>query len=435
MTKDVTEFLCRRADNSMTDEPSKSGWPEVLKSGIFASDGITTLVSLIEYFPQGLALIVDGTILAANQSLTRILARDQRLPGSRFTEALNPAQAEHITAQITDHLCAALPCAEQSVCLHISTSLKRGNGSLLPVQLQIIPVALNSGIGFLMVCDVSAVGSNVNCDEARLRFVADLYRLAVVGEIAASLIHELGQGLTVIRSSVDILKEFAKTGERLGAEPVQRTLELLARSGDSTSEWIHRIWNFLKADKPAFTSVSLPDVIADCVDLIRPSARHSGISIVADVPTDLPVIVTDSSLLRLILVRLLKYCLSQSVSESNMYQTIFLSASLRPQRQQISIVLGFQKDLMQVADPTAIKPAPAHLRRNVRSSPPHTASPVRTANSFRGMSEPESADSVSSLCRAVAEMIGAEYAFRADRFGRAVSYAVHLPVSAGQAGQ
>ncbi len=432
MTKDLTESLCGRADNSMTDEPSKSGWPEVLKSGIFASDGITTLVSLIEYFPQGLALIFDGTILAANQSLTRVLARDQRLPGSRFTAALNPAQAENIAAQISEHLSATLPCTDQSACLHISTSLKRGNGSLLPVQLQIIPIALNSGSGFLMVCDVPAVGSNVNCDEARLRFVADLYRLAVVGEIAASLIHELGQGLTVIRSSVDILKEFAKTGERLGAEPVQRTLELLARSGDSTSEWIHRIWNFLKADKPAFTSVYLPDVIADCVDLIRPSARHSGISIVADVPSDLPVIVTDSSLLRLVLVRLLKYCLSETITESNMYQSIFLRVSLRPQRQQISIVLGFQKDLLQVADPTTSKSAPAQLRRNVRSSPSQTASPVRTANSFRGMREPESADSVSSLCRAVAEMIGAEYVFRSDRFGRAVSCEVHLPVRTDQ---
>ena len=109
-------------------------------------------------------------------------------------------------------------------------------------------------------------------------------RLAAVGELSASIAHEIRNPLAAISGSVQILRS------RLGAggegDESRRLMDIVLREIDRLNHLITDFLHFARPSSPARESVRLADAVADVVEMLR-SDEASRIEIQVRVPPDL----------------------------------------------------------------------------------------------------------------------------------------------------
>jgi C4-dicarboxylate-specific signal transduction histidine kinase len=133
--------------------------------------------------------------------------------------------------------------------------------------------------------------------------LAHISRVTLMGELTASLAHELNQPLTAIASN-------AHAGERYLAFPVPRLDEVreiladVAADARRAGEVIHRLRALLKKDATRFRPLDLNEVIREVVALTRTDAiiRHQPITLT--LAPDLPPVLGDRVQLQQVLLNL-----------------------------------------------------------------------------------------------------------------------------------
>jgi PAS domain S-box-containing protein len=144
----------------------------------------------------------------------------------------------------------------------------------------------------------------VEVEAGRMRQeLAHISRVTLMGELTASLAHELNQPLTAIASN-------AHAGERYLAMPMPRLNEVreiladVAADAHRAGEVIHRLRSLLKKDASRFRPLDLGDVIREAVALIRTDAiiRHQPIELA--LALDLPLVLGDRVQLQQVLLNL-----------------------------------------------------------------------------------------------------------------------------------
>ena len=143
-----------------------------------------------------------------------------------------------------------------------------------------------------------------------------LNRMATFGEIAAALIHELGQSVTGVCGASDVL-EYCLNDSQLKNDPtLVNALDLLVQAGKRTAEQVTRIWDFVKTEAPRPDWVNLGSVLAESLALMSPAARVSGVRIHTGIPSGTIRVWADESLLQLAIVRLLRYGIAAITSDA-----------------------------------------------------------------------------------------------------------------------
>jgi signal transduction histidine kinase len=136
------------------------------------------------------------------------------------------------------------------------------------------------------------------------RDLAHMGRVTLMGQLAASLAHELNQPLTAIVSNAQAGQRMLESDPRSVAE-VREILEDVAADADRAGEVIRRLRRLLRKDPLEFAPLDLGEVIREVVVLARTDAIFRRASIALEIDGELPLVRGDRVQLQQVLLNLI----------------------------------------------------------------------------------------------------------------------------------
>jgi PAS domain S-box-containing protein len=144
-------------------------------------------------------------------------------------------------------------------------------------------------------CEESRVSQARKEEQSRLgQQIAHLDRQRALGELAASLGHELNQPLAAILTNVQVVKRGLKRG-RMDDAQLTEFLDKIAQSTKRASQIIERIRNYIRPSRTDHEPVNLNAVVAEVIKLMADDARSRKVSVVPPA-TAAPVMVTGDAI-------------------------------------------------------------------------------------------------------------------------------------------
>ena len=123
---------------------------------------------------------------------------------------------------------------------------------------------------------------------ARKRLERELQRadrLALVGQLASGLAHEIGTPLNIIAGNAELLgMDLRDRG--LGTAEV----EAIVQHADRITRLIQQLLTFARAKEQPMTTLAVQEPLANALSLLEARFKHQGISVITEVPSTLPLI-------------------------------------------------------------------------------------------------------------------------------------------------
>jgi C4-dicarboxylate-specific signal transduction histidine kinase len=133
--------------------------------------------------------------------------------------------------------------------------------------------------------------------------LAHITREMTMGELAASIAHEINQPLaSIVTNGETGLRSLARPAPDI--EKVRELTKRMVADARRASEIIDRIRAIVKGRKAKLIPISLQDVIEESMVFLKHEFQSRGISVSLDLATDLPQIVGDRTQLQQVIVNL-----------------------------------------------------------------------------------------------------------------------------------
>jgi C4-dicarboxylate-specific signal transduction histidine kinase len=135
--------------------------------------------------------------------------------------------------------------------------------------------------------------------------LAHVARLTTMGELAASIAHEVNQPLAAIVTNAEsCLLWLAK--DRPDLDRVRKAAERIVRTGHHASDVIKSIRAMLRKGSPAISQLDLNGAITDVLDLMRNELSRHDVALETELCADLERITGDRVQLQQVIVNLVK---------------------------------------------------------------------------------------------------------------------------------
>jgi PAS domain S-box-containing protein len=125
-------------------------------------------------------------------------------------------------------------------------------------------------------------------------------KLATLGELAASIAHELNNPLATVSLRIEAL-----LGQTPPEDPRRRALEIVEQETERMSRLVANLLQFSRRAPEQKSTMDVRDELMKSLELIQYHLRHRQIQFAFDLPTDLPVIFADRQQLRQVFLNLL----------------------------------------------------------------------------------------------------------------------------------
>ncbi|HWO90556.1 MAG TPA: ATP-binding protein, partial [Methylomirabilota bacterium] len=122
--------------------------------------------------------------------------------------------------------------------------------------------------------------------------LAHVTRVTTLGELAASIAHEVNQPLAAIVADANASLNWLAV-PRPDLERVREALEAIATDGHRAAEVIQRIRQLATKSAPRKDLVDVNDVVRDVLPLARAELRHHDVSLVLQLAPELPAVLGD----------------------------------------------------------------------------------------------------------------------------------------------
>ena len=183
--------------------------------------------------------------------------------------------------------------------------------TVLPVSLEQIDSALRDSpsltASFVSVLVRSLARRNVRSIEQQLRIrefattrIKESERLAVVGQLAAGVAHELNNPLQGIVSYSHLLLE--RTDED---DPRRASIEKIVGQADRCRTIVRALLDFSRPSKPQKQPSDLNSILGNCLDLLEGQTVFLNVEINQDLDPALPLVTADPSQMQQVLVNLI----------------------------------------------------------------------------------------------------------------------------------
>jgi len=133
--------------------------------------------------------------------------------------------------------------------------------------------------------------------------LAEVSRLTTMGELAASIAHEINQPLAAVVSNAQTCASILRA-EAPSLREVEDAVEDIAEAGKRASDVIARIRLLLRKGVSEPVELSVNDVIHDVVELTREMTQMNGVLLDTRLADDSPRIVADRVQLQQVLINL-----------------------------------------------------------------------------------------------------------------------------------
>jgi len=221
----------------------------------------------------------------------------EQASGSGWEKAVHPDDLKRVTERW-------LASRTTGQALDYEARLRRGSDGVYRwFQTRARPLRDNRG----QIVKWCAVANDIEDRRHAERLQADLThasRVSTMGELVASISHELAQPITATTNN-------AKASLRwLQRDPpdltqVRKGTERIIEAGTFASEIINRLRSLYKKASPKRELVAINEVIGEMAGMLRSEARRHGVSIYTDLKDDLPMTVADRVQLQQVLMNLM----------------------------------------------------------------------------------------------------------------------------------
>ncbi len=134
--------------------------------------------------------------------------------------------------------------------------------------------------------------------------LAHITRVTTLGELAASIAHEINQPLAAIVADATACLHWLE-GERPPLDTVRETLAAIVNDADRAAEVIRRIRAFLSRSSVAHRTCDATEVVRGVLPLVHPELGRHGIVLEMSSAPDLPPVMGDQIQLQQVLLNLL----------------------------------------------------------------------------------------------------------------------------------
>ena len=134
--------------------------------------------------------------------------------------------------------------------------------------------------------------------------LAHLTRSATLGELTASLAHELGQPLTAILSNAQAAQRFL-AGDTPDVEEIREIVKDIISDDQRASEVVHRLRAMMKKEPKKLEPLQINEVIREVENLIKSDALIRNIVVELDLDVDLPEVLGDRIQLQQVILNLI----------------------------------------------------------------------------------------------------------------------------------
>jgi PAS domain S-box-containing protein len=130
-------------------------------------------------------------------------------------------------------------------------------------------------------------------------------RLVSMGEMASALAHELNQPLTAIRNFSSVaLRKLSRQGA--GDPDILKALNFVTSEAMRAGEIVRHIRDFVRKSETTAHPVALPPIITQVIRLSRLHNPGSPVTIITQLPQDLPLVLADRIQLEQLLLNLIR---------------------------------------------------------------------------------------------------------------------------------
>ena len=135
--------------------------------------------------------------------------------------------------------------------------------------------------------------------------LAQFGRLSTLGEMAASLAHELNQPLTAISTYTQACQRLIESGQSDDDE-ILTALKKCNAQAQRAGEVIRRLRQFVKKKELGRREVSFDEIFRDLTVLAEVDARDNGVSLTIDVAKGLPRVLVDAVQIQQVILNLIR---------------------------------------------------------------------------------------------------------------------------------
>jgi PAS domain S-box-containing protein len=250
-------------------------------------------------------MMPDGRFITANPALARMLGYES--PDELMTSLsdierqlyVDPAHHAEFRRLLTEH----------GVVQDFETQIRRKDGSEMWIALNARVIYDASGTLLYYEGATEAITARKQAEEAlRLKneevtaMSQQLWqaaKLATVGELAASIAHELNNPLATVSLRVESL-----LAQVPGPDPKRRALEVIEQEVERMGHLVANLLQFSRRSQPQISAVDVRAEITSTLDLIAHHLRNHRISVVREFAPDVPRMHADRELLRQLFLNL-----------------------------------------------------------------------------------------------------------------------------------
>jgi signal transduction histidine kinase len=268
-----------------------------MKSAILAS--LSSSVAVLDF---------QGRVVAVNENWTRFACEHgtwdaQAGLGVSYLEACRAAARAGVAhaAEVLEGIEAVLDRRRPSFLLEYARDASVGDTWF---ALSVVPLDRPEGGAVVFHTDVSE-RKRIELDAQRSRQeLAHFTRVSTMGELTASLAHELNQPLTGILANAQAARRF------LGASPpdlveVKEILEDIIEDDKRAAEVIQRLRDLLRKGESQQVPLDLNAVISDVARLVSSDAVIRNVTLTLVLDPDLPIVIADRVQLQQVILNLL----------------------------------------------------------------------------------------------------------------------------------
>jgi PAS domain S-box-containing protein len=250
---------------------------------------------------------LEGAITGANEAFLRMVQFDREDLASgrvRWTDLTPPAWRDQDERVIADLKANGVfqPCEKEYF---------RKDGSRVPILIggAFFENSGNDGVAFILdLSEQKRVQEMLHQAQQTLYTtqveLARVSRVTTMGELAASIAHEINQPLTAISNNGSACLRLLANGS-LDPEVLRQALEEIVSDSSRASAVLARIRAFIKKAPAVKQAVDIDDVIQEVLALVGPELRKNRISVERQLTKTLPRVTADRVELQQVLLNLI----------------------------------------------------------------------------------------------------------------------------------